>query len=102
MGANERGTVMTNVEQTQPVAAPSSMVGNLISVIGLVLSGLFLANPGVGAFLEIPDFLPGVGNLDEVVATTIFLACLSRLGINVLPHGAPRKTTVVDSHVVKE
>lgn len=78
------------------------MVGNLISVIGLVLSGLYLSNPGFGIFDFIPDNLPGIGNIDEVVATTIFLACLSRLGINILPHAAPRKTTVVDSHVVKD
>lgn len=98
---------MTNADPFEPprpapVSTVSSLTGNLISVIGLVLSGLFLANPGMGAFLEIPDIIPGIGNLDEVVATTIFLACLSRLGINVLPHGGSRKTTVVDSHVVKD
>ena len=76
------------------------MGGNLVSVIGLVLAGIYLANPGFGVIDFIPDNLPGIGNIDEVVATTIFLACLSRLGINILPQG-PRKT-VVQSHVVKD
>lgn len=76
------------------------MVGNLISVVGLVLTGIYLANPTAGLDF-IPDVLPGIGNIDEVVATTIFLACLSRLGINILPNNA-RRTTVVDSHVVKD
>jgi uncharacterized membrane protein YkvA (DUF1232 family) len=93
---------MTTVEPTsnQPTVPPRSMVGNLVSVIGLVLAGIYLANPTAGIDF-IPDLIPGVGNIDEVVATTIFLACLSRLGINVLPQGGPRKT-VVQSHVVKD
>jgi hypothetical protein len=39
------------------------------------------------------------------VATTIFLACLSRLGINILPQHLPKsspRNTVVQSHVVKD
>ncbi len=78
------------------------MTGNLVSVIGLVLAGIYLANPTAGMDF-IPDFLPGVGNIDEVVATTIFLTCLSRLGINIIPHQLPqRKSTVVESHVAKD
>ena len=80
------------------------MVGNFLSVIGLVLAGIYLANPTFGIDF-IPDNLPGIGNIDEVVATTIFLACLSRLGINILPHQLPKssqRSTVVQSHVVKD
>ena len=77
------------------------MTGNLLSVIGLVLTGIYLANPTAGIDF-IPDVIPGIGNIDEVVVTTIFLACLSRLGINILPQGQPQKTTVVQSHVVKD
>lgn len=96
---------MTNAnpyESPPPAAAPasSSMIGNLISVIGLLLAGVYLSNPTLGVFELLPDNIPGIGNLDEVVATTIFLTCLGRLGINILPQG-PRKT-VVQSHVVKE
>lgn len=93
----------SNPYETPPaaVAPPStSMAGNLVSVIGLVLAGIYLANPTFG-FDLIPDNLPGIGNIDEVVATTIFLACLSRLGINILPQGGARKTDV-QSHVVKD
>jgi uncharacterized membrane protein YkvA (DUF1232 family) len=86
----------------QPAVPPRSMTANLISVIGLVLTGIYLANPSIGGVIEfIPDPIPGIGNIDEVVATTIFLACLSRLGINILPQGGARKT-VVQSHVVKD
>lgn len=93
---------MSNFDPTPPPSAPPrSMVGNLISVIGLVLTGIYLANPTAGMDF-IPDFIPGIGNLDEVAATTIFLACLSRLGINILPQGLPGRTTVVESHVVKD
>jgi uncharacterized membrane protein YkvA (DUF1232 family) len=93
---------MSHVEPTPPPAPPRSMVGNLLSVIGLVLAGIYLANPGWGIVELIPDNFAGIGNIDEVAATTIFLACLSRLGINILPQGLPRKTTVVQSHVVKD
>lgn len=77
------------------------MAGNLLSVIGLVLAGIYLANPGWGFIELLPDNIAGVGNLDEFLATTIFLTCLSRLGINVLPQSNPRKT-VVQSYVVKD
>jgi len=77
------------------------MVANLFSVIGLVLAGIYLANPSPGIVEFIPDIIPGVGNIDEFIATTIFLTCLSRLGINVISQG-PRKSTVVESHVVKD
>jgi len=70
--------------------ARSSMVANLVSVIGLLLAGVYLANPGWGVLELLPDNLPGIGNIDEVVATTIFLTCLGRLGINVMPRGPHR------------
>jgi uncharacterized membrane protein YkvA (DUF1232 family) len=94
---------MTTAEQKspQPISPASSMVGNLLSVLGLLLAGIYLANPTAGIDF-IPDLIPGVGNIDEVVATTIFLTCLSRLGINIIPQSLPRKSTVVESHVVKD
>jgi uncharacterized membrane protein YkvA (DUF1232 family) len=96
-----------NPYETPPAAAAppaTSMAGNFLSVIGLVLAGIYLANPTAG-FDFIPDVIPGIGNIDEVVATTIFLACLSRLGINILPQHLPKsspRNTVVQSHVVKD
>ncbi|QDU30908.1 hypothetical protein ETAA8_60570 [Anatilimnocola aggregata] len=67
----------------------SGLVGSLVSVVGLVLAGVYLANPGWGVIELLPDNLPGIGNIDEVVATTIFLTCLARLGINILPQRGP-------------
>lgn len=64
-----------------------------ISLVGLLLSGIYLANPSAGFIEFLPDNLPGVGNIDEFLATTIFLACLSRLGINILPS----RGTTIDS-----
>jgi hypothetical protein len=72
------------------------MFGHLWSVIGLVVSGCYLANIGAGVFGEIPDIIPGLGNLDEFIATTIFLTCLSRLGINILPPRTPTRALPKD------
>ena len=52
----------------------------VVFVTGL-LSALYILNLGMGAFEILPDALPGVGNLDEATATTLFLACLSYFGI---------------------
>ena len=56
----------------------------LLAWIGLILSTLFLLNLTFGV-IEIPDNLPIIGNVDEVLASGVFFACLSQLGINVLP-----------------
>lgn len=110
--ARGRGTVTTANNMTTaktadfpdpPPATPvrRSMMGNLISVIGLLLAGIYLANPGWGIVELLPDNIAGIGNLDEFIATSIFLASLSRLGINILPQGNSRKT-VVQSYEVKD
>jgi len=65
-------------------AAQSDWQRKLIAVIGLLLSTLFLLNLTFGV-VEIPDNLPIVGNIDEVLASGVFFACLSQLGINLLP-----------------
>lgn len=70
-----------------------SMAAIAVSLVGLALSGLYLANPGWGVIELLPDNIAGVGNLDEFVATSIFLTCLGRLGINILP----TRSTTVDS-----
>ena len=48
----------------------------------MVLAGIYLLNPGMGIFAEIPDTIPLVGNLDEVTVTAILLACLAYFGID--------------------
>jgi uncharacterized membrane protein YkvA (DUF1232 family) len=47
---------------------------------------LYLANLGMGGIGEIPDIIPVLGNLDEVLASAILFSCLSYLGINVVPN----------------
>ena len=52
-------------------------------LVGLIGSLLYLANIGAGFLEIIPDNLPVVGNLDEVVATIILIACLKALGFSI-------------------
>lgn len=55
---------------------------DILVVILLVISILYLINPGAGIFELIPDVVPVVGNLDEGLATTLLLSCLSYFGYN--------------------
>ncbi len=65
-------------------------LGTIAALIGIGLSVLFLANPTFG-LIEIPDNFPIVGNIDEVVATTILVSCLSRFGIHLPPNFDPKR-----------
>ena len=49
-----------------------------------LLCVLFLLNL-TGGWIEIPDCLPVVGNLDEVAVTVVLMRCLGRMGFEVLP-----------------
>ena len=51
--------------------------------LGLV-SAVYLANPSWGVFELIPDNLPGVGNIDEGLATILLLRVLSYFGIDLV------------------
>ena len=53
-----------------------------IAVLGAGLSALYLLNPTAGLGELIPDIVPLVGNLDEVVATLVLMKCLTTLGID--------------------
>ena len=60
---------------------PASMLhtgGPKAGVVAL-LCVLYLLNLS-GGWIEIPDCLPIVGNLDEVAATVALMRCLERLG----------------------
>ena len=39
---------------------------------------------------EIPDVVPGLGNLDEVFFSGLLIFSLAKLGINVIPNLAPK------------
>jgi len=56
----------------------------LLAACGVLASCVFLLNLSFG-LIEIPDNLPFIGNVDEVVATGFLLACLRYLGLDVLP-----------------
>lgn len=58
----------------------------ILAVIGVLVSILYLLNLSMG-IVEIPDNLPFIGNLDEVVVSTFLLACLRYLGIDLIPFG---------------
>ena len=54
---------------------------DIVVIVLMIISILYLLNPTAGVDF-FPDFLPIIGNLDEGVATTILLSCLSYFGYN--------------------
>ena len=78
--------------QSAPLPPQRSCLGVSVALLGTGLAGLFLSNLTFG-FVEIPDNLPFVGNLDEVVASAILFSCLSYLGINIVPSHWSRVAT---------
>lgn len=54
----------------------------IIGALG-VFSAIFLFNPGMGVFLEIPDNFPVIGNLDEAAAAALLISCLAYFGFDV-------------------
>lgn len=52
-----------------------------MALLGVVLSLIYLLNPGAGFIEFIPDNLPIIGNLDEMTVTAILIGCLAVLGI---------------------
>lgn len=55
---------------------------DILVIIVMVISIIYLINPGAGIIELIPDVVPMIGNLDEGVATTLLLSCLSYFGYN--------------------
>jgi hypothetical protein len=58
---------------------------SLLVGIAMGLSVLYLLNPGASLFEFLPDVLPGVGNLDEGLASAILLGGLRYFGLDWLP-----------------
>lgn len=54
----------------------------IIGALG-VFSAIFLLNPGLGVFFEIPDNFPIIGNLDEAAAAALLISCLAYFGFDV-------------------
>ena len=55
---------------------------NLVAGALGIFSTIYLLNPDAGWIEFIPDFIPGIGNLDEAAAVLILLRCLSHFGID--------------------
>ena len=67
-----------------------------LAILGATISGLWLLNLSAG-FIELPDYIPIIGNLDEVFFSGLLFYCLRILGV---PLPTPRKTgDVVDGEV---
>ena len=69
------------VGSSHPVRSPVRTAG---AVLGVIASGFYLLNLSFG-LVEIPDYLPVIGNLDEVAVSAFFYGCMSYLGINLIP-----------------
>jgi hypothetical protein len=63
---------------------------SLLVGIAMGLSGLYLLNPGMGIFDFIPDNIPGIGNIDEGVASAILLGGVRYFGLDWLPFKLPK------------
>jgi hypothetical protein len=58
------------------------LLKSLFILITGLLSALYLANIGAGIVEIIPDNLPGVGNLDEFIASLLLMNSLAYFGLD--------------------
>ncbi len=72
-----------NVQNKKRYRSRTSCLGSICAFIGIGVSLLWLLNPQMGIFLEIPDNLPIVGNLDEAFFTLLLVASLSYFGVEI-------------------
>lgn len=75
-------TKNTPASESDPKQAHADSHAGCLAVIGLIVSVLYLANLSAG-FIEIPDNLPVVGNLDEVFFSGVLFASLAQLGFEI-------------------
>jgi hypothetical protein len=66
--------------ETEPSLPRGSMIKAVIAAIVGILSAIYLINPTAGFVELIPDWIPGVGNLDEATATALLLSSLAYFG----------------------
>jgi hypothetical protein len=59
------------------------LITDLLVLASGILSVLYLLNIGLGVVEIIPDNIPIIGNLDEVMATLLLLRCLAYFGIDI-------------------
>jgi hypothetical protein len=76
---------------TGPQASGRTRGKTAMVVFAMALSGLYLLNPDAGVFEFLPDVLPGVGNIDEGLASAILLGGLRYFGLDWLPFKLARR-----------
>lgn len=82
-----KGAVTVPSQGAPPPPPPFAMVPQpflkkaFVFALG-TLSALYLFNPSAGIFELIPDNIPLIGNLDEVMATLLLVRCLSYFGVD--------------------
>jgi len=92
-GAKFCASCQAPLEREALLSGASAAVDRRIGVpLGSIILGIiclvYLINPGAGVLELLPDNLPGVGNLDEGLATTGLLIALSNLGLIKLQGGS--------------
>jgi hypothetical protein len=76
---------MTNLPTADTPRPTTTLMGKLLALGGVLLSCAYLANLGAGMLGELPDVMPGLGNLDEVFFSGLLIVSLHKLGIQVIP-----------------
>ena len=71
-----------NEPKKDPKKAQTDSHAGCLAVIGLIVSVIYLANLSAG-FIEIPDNLPVIGNLDEVFFSGVLFTSLAQLGFEI-------------------
>lgn len=72
-------TILRPMEESKE-AARNKASFRIKNIAMAAACGLYLVYPSAGLFELIPDFIPVIGSLDEVAATTGLLYALSNLG----------------------
>lgn len=70
---------------------PKSKAKIILSIIGVIISSLYLLNITFGIAEFLPDNLPFVGNIDEVFVSGVFYSCLRYLGLDLMPFNKKNK-----------
>lgn len=70
-----------SLEKTPVPSPPASGGQRLAAMAGVAVSVIYLLNLSAG-FVELPDNLPIIGNLDEVFFSGLLFASLAKLGIH--------------------
>lgn len=74
------------------------MTKRIGAILGIIISSVYLLNFGLGFAFELPDNLPVIGNMDELVAATLLIASLKHFDIDFTNFLIPRKKKKYGQH----